>query len=393
MWKVGLILFTAAALLGGAACKSSGGGAKTYSVQVDGRQADFVAAFLAYFPNDVQAHPGDTVEFKSIYNGEPHTVTAGKSVDDVFNIIKQACPNGGLADPSCQRGPPAQYADQYKKADAKLPQLLPQGPGDVIQAAGQPCYLTTGDAPADGSACPKDKQTQTDFDGTQTYYNSGFMPESALFTVKLSKNIKPGTYHYYCLLHREGMSGTITVVDSKTKVPSPSEVKTKGDTQFNDMVTKLKPVADQLAKVSKDKAQAGGSSPGVREASVNEFGPKEIDIKEGESVTWTIDGPHTISFNTPSDAKSLLVKGADGAYHENRRAGAPSNSPGQPTDPNASPLIDAGNWDGTGFLSSGVVLSFGQPVYQYKLTFTKAGMYNYECLIHPGMGAKVVVSK
>ncbi len=392
MWKGVLILLAAAALLG-AGCKSSGGGAKTFSVQVDGRSGEFIGAFLAYFPNDVQVHPGDTVDFTSIFSGEPHTVTLGRDVDDVFNVISQACPNGGLADPDCQQGPPEQYADQYNTATAKLPSLFPEGPGDVIQAAGQPCYLASGDAPSDGSACAKPQQTQMDFDGTQTYYNSGFLPEAAVFSVKLASNIKPGTYHYYCLLHRPGMSGTITVVAKGTSVPKPSEQKAKGDDEFSQMVTKLKPTADQLTSLTADKAQAGASSPDVQEAGVNEFGPKEIDIKEGESVTWSVDGVHTISFNAPDDAKSLLVKGADGAYHANEKAGAPSKSPGQPTDPSAPPLIDAGNWDGTGFLSSGVIVSFGDPIYQYKVTFTKAGTYNYVCIVHPGMGGTVKVTQ
>jgi plastocyanin len=393
MWKALLILFTAAALLGGAACKSSGGGAQTYSVQVDGRATDFLAAFLAYFPNDVQAHPGDTVGFTSIYSGEPHTVTLGSDVDAIYALIAQACPNGGLADPNCANGPPAQYVDQANTLDGKLPNLAPQGSPDFTQSAAQPCFLTTGGAPADGSACPKNEQTQPDFIGTQTYYNSGFLPAAAVFTVKLSKDIKPGTYHYFCLLHREGMSGTITVVDSKTKVPSPSEAKTRGDSELSQMVTKLKPTADKLAALTKDTAQAGASSPDVQEAGVAEFGPKEIDIKQGDSVTWTIDGAHTISFNTPADAKTFITKSADGGYHVNMKAAAPSNSPGQPADPSASPLIDAGAWDGTTFLNSGFIASSGSPSYQYKVTFSKAGTYNYECIVHPGMGGKVVVSQ
>ena len=88
----------------------------------------------------------------------------------------------------------------------------------MIQAAAAPCYLTTGSAPEDGAACTADEQQQTDFDGTQTYYNSGFLPEAAVFKVKLSEDIAPGTYNYYCLLHREGMAGTITVVDKDRHV-------------------------------------------------------------------------------------------------------------------------------------------------------------------------------
>ena len=54
-------------------------------------------------------------------------------------------------------------------------------------------------------------------------------------------------------------------------------------------------------------------------------------------------------------------------------------------------LIDAGEWDGQGELSSGIILAFGDPAYQYKVTFTKAGTYDYVCLIHPGMLGSVTV--
>ena len=398
MRKLLLLILVAVGLVAVTAC---GGGKKTrvevYTIDVDGRTDQFVAAFIAYFPNKVQAHPGDEIDFNSIYNGEPHTVTLGTDVDAVFNLIAEACPNGGLADPACAEGPPEQYADRYNAADAKLPQFLPEGPGDVIQAAGAPCYLTSGSAPADGSACTADQQQQVDFDGTQTYYNSGFLPEGAVFKVKLSTDIEPGTYNYYCLLHREGMAGTITVVDKDTNVPSPSEAAQEGEAAFNDMVTKLKPAYDSLSSLTADAAQAGAFSEEVQEGSVNEFGPKQLSIAVGDSVTWTVLGPHTISFNAPEEAKDgILAKGDDGLYHASEAAMAPAGGPGAPEpDPSADPsvpiVIDAGEWDGQGELSSGFILSFGEPTYQYKVTFTTAGTYNYVCLIHPGMLGSVTV--
>jgi plastocyanin len=54
-------------------------------------------------------------------------------------------------------------------------------------------------------------------------------------------------------------------------------------------------------------------------------------------------------------------------------------------------VVDAGEWDGEGELSSGIIFSFGQPAYQYKVTFMTAGTYNYLCLIHPGMLGSVTV--
>jgi plastocyanin len=48
--------------------------------------------------------------------------------------------------------------------------------------------------------------------------------------------------------------------------------------------------------------------------------------------------------------------------------------------------VDAGRWDGSGFLSSGV-----QPGGTYTVTFTRPGTYPYACLIHPRMVGEVVV--
>src|SRR5437588_328587 len=54
--------------------------AATRTVNVDGQTDKFNGAFLAYFPNEVQVRPGDTVDFKEIFTGEPHSV---KLADDI----------------------------------------------------------------------------------------------------------------------------------------------------------------------------------------------------------------------------------------------------------------------------------------------------------------------
>jgi plastocyanin len=46
------------------------------------------------------------------------------------------------------------------------------------------------------------------------------------------------------------------------------------------------------------------------------------------------------------------------------------------------------NYDGTGFVNSGLLEGKGKT---FSLTFTKAGTYDYICLLHPGMGGQVAV--
>lgn len=70
----------------------------------------------------------------------------------------------------------------------------------------------------------------------------------------------------------------------------------------------------------------------------------------------------------------------------------PSDSGGPPAENTPPIVIDGGTYDGTGFRNSGIVLSFPPQLYQYKLTFSKPGTYEYFCLVHPEMQGTVTVT-
>jgi plastocyanin len=396
-----LAAFALTAVLIAAACSSSSNNSssstngssssKSLKVNVDGKAPDHNEAFLAYFPKEVTANPGETVTFDNVGNGEPHTVTFGTLVDGAVTAAEK--------DPNAQNPPPE---------DAKLPQLLPQGPGDAIQSAAAPCYLPSGDPPA-SDACSADQQKPTDFTGTQTYYNSGWLAPNDAFVMKLSSSLKPGTYRWMCLLHRETMSGTLTVVAKGTSVPSVSEQTAKGAAELATAVGKVKPAADALAGGSipelgflpKTAQLAGGLTQAEPNVEITEFGKKDVSIPAGGSVTWVVLGPHTISFNAPADATQLKVNGSH--LNEKAVAPAPQSAPGQPppaqttsTDPNAPPppprIVDGGTWDGAGFRSSGLFASFPPAFDGYKITFSKPGTYTYKCLIHDKMEGTIKVT-
>jgi plastocyanin len=369
------------------------GGAQTVSVSVDADASETGVSFLAYFPNEVTLHPGDTVDFTGVFTGEPHTVTFGALLDQ--GVAK--------ADPNAQESPPE---------IAKLPSLLPDGPGDAIQAAAQPCFLATGDPPA-SDACPKDQQKQTDFDGTQTYYNSGFLADGDQFKVKLASTVKPGVYNYFCLLHREGMMGKVTVVAADQKAQTADEVKQAGQQQLTAAQDKAKPTIEAIRAGTlppfiptaiPDNVIAGGGSEEQPEAVPVLFGADKTDVKVGEKVTWTVVGPHTVSFGASEALRTFITKSPDGSVHVNPDSFAPAGGAGQPEpDPNAPPPdenappgpptnIDGGSYDGNGLHSSGAVLSFPPQLFSYSMTFTKAGTYEYFCLIHPDMKGTVNVT-
>ena len=135
------------------------------------------------------------------------------------------------------------------------------------------------------------------------------------------------------------------------------------------------------------------------------FGPDKVGVKTGDTVTWTIVGPHTVSFGSSEALRTFISKAPDGSVHLNPDSGAPAGGAGQPQGPppgggppdsNAPPPpptpIDGGSYDGTGFHSSGFVGSFPPNLFTYSIKFTKAGSYQYVCLVHPDMKGTVNVS-
>jgi plastocyanin len=391
-----LALLGIAVLVAGTACGGSKhAAAQTYTVNVDGHNKAANEAFLAYFPNVVRVHPGDSVEFHMVGNGEPHTVTAGTLVDKVVTGFEELTP-------AQQQNPPKELV----RADARIPQLLPQGPGDAIQSMANPCYIDSGTPPAKG-ACPK--VSQPDFTGKQSLYNTGWFDSNQKFTIHLSSSIAPGTYHYMCALHRESMTGKIVVVPSSATVPTPATQAAAGQKQLAAIEAKLQPAvtAERQGKFplpvpGPNHVLAGSGSQSAQEAEIDEFGPKTIKIPVGGSVTWWLLGPHSITFASSKTNDDIRTTARDGTVHLNAKAVVPAGGPGEPQPtstggpPNGPPkfkVVAQSTWNGSGHHSSGVfVSSFGPPLIEgYRLTFTKAGTYKYICTVHDGMKGTVVV--
>ncbi|HMC08983.1 MAG TPA: hypothetical protein VKL22_06670, partial [Actinomycetota bacterium] len=254
-------------------------------------------AFLSYFPATATVHPGDTVNFRLVDSGEPHTVTLGTLADAAVTAAQQS------PDPS---NPSATAT----ATDGALPQLLPTGPGDAIQSAALPCFITSGAVPT-ATACTTAQQSpQPSFQGTEAYYNSGWLTPAAAFPVKLASNIKPGAYRYLCLLHREGMSGEIVVAPAGQPIPSASEQAAAGQAQLAKAIAALQPAMEPLASGKNPELTFIPSGPnavlagsGLQESNdaIDAFGPSTVTTTVNGTVTWYLIGPHTISFNAPPD--------------------------------------------------------------------------------------------
>ena len=396
------------------ACGGGGGAAdqdgELRRVLVDYKHDEFSASFLAYFPNLVKVHPGDRVDFKQAWTGEPHSVTMGRLVDELGQ------PFWELLDPIFERGD-ADYSSivgaEEPQADAFFEQLpfLADEQLNVIQAAAQPCYIEKGAPDVSDPDEPCEVQDQPDFNGRYDYYNSGFIPYEGergnTFTLPLSDDIEPGTYHYYCNWHFVEMSGAIQVVPEAEPIPSQTDVNKAANQQATRYTDVLAGFYDDARAGRRGDLPAIGFEPteeenageyGLFPAIGNEFVPSTVEAEVGEEVTWSFLGSrHSLAFNVPKYFPVFEVAG-DGTVTLDDRGFRAVKFP-KPPDEEADegppegerePIhLDGGRFDGSGGLhSTGMFYSAGDT---FSLTFTKSGTYLFACLVHPTMVGKVVV--
>ncbi|HUH08252.1 MAG TPA: hypothetical protein VML96_10660 [Egibacteraceae bacterium] len=419
--KLGLMLGLGAVALAISACSGAGSsdGAQTRQVLIDYVHDEVASSFLMYFPRNVTMHPGDTIEFRQEWTGEPHSVTMGTLVDDMMTTIGPLLEQ--YADVPDDEIPEEAW-EQFDAVLESLPWMLDQSDlaEPVNQNAAQPCFLSEGGPPEDRhTPCDDADQEQPPFDGTHSYYNSGFIPyqgpQGNKFVVELAEDIEPGVYNYYCNLHGPLQSGTITVVEEDEEIPSAAEVARQTRDEID---AAAKPIIEgyEQAKVGPATDWSGrsvepplvGAAPADPEvhAFVSEFIPETIQAQVGEPVSWSFVGGHTVSFQVPTYFSQITLE-EDGAVVFNPDALLPVNGPGypfpegpppeaegeEPDGAEASPPeppppveVDAGEWDGETFISSGLFFDGS-----YSLTFTEPGTYPYACLIHPQMVGVVVV--
>ncbi|HEV3364515.1 MAG TPA: plastocyanin/azurin family copper-binding protein, partial [Acidimicrobiia bacterium] len=143
-------------------------------------------------------------------------------------------------------------------------------------------------------------------------------------------------------------------------------------------------VATAAAKQSADAAAAAAAIPdpadpgagkvvsgwGNPVVAVNRFLPAVAEIKAGNTVTWKGTSqyePHTITFESPF------------------------TNPEDPRVPPPAGTRTGGSYTG-GFTNSGFIGPKPFPAESFSLRFPKAGVYNYVCVLHPGMTGTVKVT-
>lgn len=376
-------------------------------VQVDYRHDEFASHYWRFFPSSIEVHAGETIVFRQQWTGEPHTVTMGTLVEKA--IDEQAAFEEKYKDFDPATADPETFAKVEAEYDALgqgVPIVNPYGDPtraiDSNQNALQPCFLDSGAPPPEPETpCRASDQEQPAFDGTQTFYSSGFIPfegdEGNRFTVRLAEDIEPGTYRYICVLHMPDMQGAIVVTPEDEDLPSATERNRATQREIERLARPLREAYQSMLddgvnyRGMKLSLPLGGYHAGDNfTVAIDEFVPRTIRTRIGDPVKWTLIGAHTVSFDVP-EYLPIFTVGSDGLVKRNLAVDRSAQSPDPPpADFSAGQVnVDGGTWDGEGFLSSGLIA--GEPFATYTLRFSKAGSYEYACVVHPPMVGRVVV--
>ena len=245
---------------------------QTYTVLVGAVDDTVGANVMAFFPETLRIHVGDTVHWQRNGN-EIHTVTflAGTPLPD-FNVP----------------APPG------------LPSPLMRNPLIAFPVA-----------PEDGR-----------YDGT-TFATSGiFGPDPDIFQGVESFDLtftRRGTYNYVCVVHGVIMSGQIIVVEDDRDVPSPREVARQAQRSI------AAALADVPAAIAAAEAEVPPPTPNpdgtttyhplvgfsIGQLYMQSFFPRELTVQAGDTVEWTFSmedaARHTITFLNGNESPDDLI--------------------------------------------------------------------------------------
>lgn len=217
------------------------------------------------------------------------------------------------------------------------------------------------------------------YNGT-TRVDSGLPLKRHDFKVKF---LTAGTYKYFCDVHH-GMQGVVIVKPKGAAVPSAAQDAATLRSEEQHYAAEAKRV--DRTKTHGSTVSVGASGPGGLE--VFAMFPAVLHIKVGTTVKFMMSKDsrevHTASFG-PAKYLSALSRTITGAP-------APSPAALYPSDPPGHIQLSASS-HGNGFASIGLMdrdATTPLPALG-AITFTRAGTYRYQCLIHPFMRGTIVV--
>jgi len=312
---------------------------------------------LAFFPRAVTIHAGDTVTWQF---GGFHTVTFVGS-HRPYPFITTVGRQPAAKDTS---GAPYWWAGKLPQLVVSPLTLLPQG----SEAISSPSQVHSSGLMRIITAPPKQPPA----------------PFSLTFT-------QPGIYHYQCAVH-PGMRGVVIVVPASTGTPSAaSEAAAAKEGVGRAVADTHRLLQTNPSKPLRVLVGAGDNATG---AEITAFFPSRLNVHVGDTVTFVNHDQtdiHTVTFG-PEKVRSAIENG----FVQPKAGRVLLNPLGSlPSDPPPGPVPYDGHNHGNGYINSGVLQPQGAPAAagpkSFSVTFTKAGVYHYECVIHANMDGTVVV--
>jgi len=385
-------------------------GAQTWNVLVNNVSPDSKNwSFNTFYPDYLQAHPGDTIVFTLAPNPQAlhaiHVLTVGMNPLEWYNGF-----SGGFIQSDLTR--PGGWQTPYFGSEAASP---------CGRADQDPCLFN-----ADDIGQP----------GLEFGLNSGVLvnpPPSGgegntSFTITLDPALLPGPYYVTSDADGPTMSGRIDIVPADQPVQSAGDVEIAAQRQYEADLAWLAgldrvnyPAEESNPDGTKTwQAAAGVSDPNKPWLSINAFAPSQMAIIAGDTVTWTNGSPaavaHTVTGFAPtpdaipqdlspyqpgcmtsSGELQLPPAGSFAPDIWNTCPGMEVNNLTEFSEPSAlsgDPYVDGGRTSGIllnqEYLDSpiGSGLPFES---RYSITFPNPGTYYYHSAIHPDMVGVVVV--
>jgi plastocyanin len=351
-----LTLASLALVVAGCASTAPSNPAALATFHVDVGYEDKAQGFEAeaFFPKSLTVNVGDTVVF-TMRAHEPHTIS--------FNSPQPV---------------PAPFLPGPDHSLAANPVIFLSSPPSM---------------PGDPKAPVMLKAT---FDGTG-FVSSGFLqkPGDSL-TVTFPA---AGTYQVLCLVHFESMKGTIVVNPAGTMRPmSEAAYKSAAAAEVKDALAKgvalLKGVTvpAPMARPDGSHLYTVYAGMGYTDGSVDYMrfvGGEQLSIKVGDSINFDMQKngngvPHTVTYLSGGADLDLITpqpqQGGPPLLLVNPKVLMPAPLPPAP-------------YDGTGYYNSGLLLTRGPTPQAFTVTYTKAGTFKYQCIIHDedGMNGAIVV--
>ncbi len=307
------------------------------------------AVIRDFLPSTIRVRVGDTVTWK--YNADPATdadpstvtFTTDTPVPDFFVPVPGGGPNDRMFNPRVNSPTrlPGVLAETYSGTGFVNSGFLSGQPlGMPMQMDMAMAMGMDKDKGKEGMAMDKDKEQEA--------------MAIALFNDTFSLTFDtPGTYEYIDLVH-PFIKGAVEVVSATdVDVPSQDEIDAQVQERVASLMLQLEAVKEAGTTISNEPGPGGatvwfvqtgglGPDPG---AELMEFLPKDLTVKEGDTVVWTSESFHNVAFHPGRMHPLFMIPKGQGE-------GPPLLTANSEVVFRSKPSVE---FEGTGFWSAGLI--------------------------------------